>query len=440
MNFIRLVKHDLPGEARSWVQNGLITQPQAEQILAQYGVVYDERGSRLQALSVLSVLGLLFIGLGFLVVVGRNWEEIPPYLRLAVLFLGTVSSNVRGIFAWQKGEHEKASNYLLFGSLIYGASIFLIAQTFHLSGYAPEGVLWWAIGIVPLLVGTGHLRFAFLLTVLSTIYLVMEGADGYIPWMYLPLAAIVFRHILAVRESKILYFALLAGFVFFSGTIFQQSIAYYFPYDAAMIHVHAGLCLLTVVTMLASYAKRCESFTDYLAVTRLWLVRLGFVLLFALSFDECWKAKRYFDGAAPECMMWVTCGVVSLWGLLFAGERLKVTSRSLHPIDHAAVWTGAVLTVLWCSDLTSAEVRSMLAIFVNVIIVGFAAWIIAAASGTGRSSRVLAGAGIISVLGVVRYIDFVGDYMGAAALFTAEGIALYSIAKVISLRGEAKGI
>ena len=48
------------------------------------------------------------------------------------------------------GKHLVLSETVSFmGCLFYGAGIWLVAQAFHLEAHYPDGVWWWAIGVLP---------------------------------------------------------------------------------------------------------------------------------------------------------------------------------------------------------------------------------------------------------------------------------------------------
>lgn len=90
--------------------------------------------------------GVICLGFGAISFVAANWVEIPRLARTGVTF-GAMWAAWAGAFlaAWRK--HPWVFECLvLLACILYGASIMLIAQLYHIQGSAEDAVLMWAVG------------------------------------------------------------------------------------------------------------------------------------------------------------------------------------------------------------------------------------------------------------------------------------------------------
>jgi uncharacterized membrane protein len=148
-------------EIAAWEREGLVQPEQAQALRARYGLLEGETVQTLhqsRLVQVLSVLGVILVGVGVILFIGANWEQIPRWGRFALLFCATAAAYGGGYhLAYRTGAYPKVGMaLLLLGSLLWGASIFLIWQIFHLGGTGPgqsdaaKALLYWFVGVLPL--------------------------------------------------------------------------------------------------------------------------------------------------------------------------------------------------------------------------------------------------------------------------------------------------
>ena len=136
----------LQRETPHWVGQGWITPEGRDAILAEN----QSRASGTKHIPLaFGVLGAVLLGVGVISFFAANWPEIPKLARLALL-LGAMWSSF-AVAGWlymprRGGETGIASALVLLGIILYGSSIFLIAQTFHIQAHFPNGILFWALG------------------------------------------------------------------------------------------------------------------------------------------------------------------------------------------------------------------------------------------------------------------------------------------------------
>lgn len=164
----------LPAEAERWVQQGLISADQRDAIVKLYPSAPAE--SRDRTTLILSVLGSLLLGAGVILFFASNWPLLPVWLRLGVL-LGAVAGSYWGGYHLAHGSANYprlGQSLILLGAILYGASIWLVAQMFHLDSHYPNGFFMWAAGLLPLAWVVEPRPVLYLSTVLLGIWTVME--------------------------------------------------------------------------------------------------------------------------------------------------------------------------------------------------------------------------------------------------------------------------
>jgi uncharacterized membrane protein len=90
----------------------------------------------------------VLVGLGTLLFVAANWQDITVGIKLLLIVTAIISAHY---FGWrlkfEPGNRPKLGSALLvLGSLFYGAGIWLIAQIFNIDASFSDGMLLWAIG------------------------------------------------------------------------------------------------------------------------------------------------------------------------------------------------------------------------------------------------------------------------------------------------------
>ena len=149
----------LPAEVGHWQTDGLITDKQAAAILERYTTsevaepAEPAGGSAIgnRVVSVIAVMGAALIGLGIIAFIAANWFEIPTLAKLALMVVGTPAIYVAGwLLSYRFGYERIGISVILLGAIAFGASIHLVAQTYHVPVNHPNLVPLWFLGVVPL--------------------------------------------------------------------------------------------------------------------------------------------------------------------------------------------------------------------------------------------------------------------------------------------------
>lgn len=98
------------------------------------------------AAQVFAMLGAVLFGFAIMSFVAANWDGMSKLLRMLILLL-TLTACYGGAAALASRKHEIFAQAAIVGGIaVYGASIMLIAQMYHMEGNPPDAVLLWALG------------------------------------------------------------------------------------------------------------------------------------------------------------------------------------------------------------------------------------------------------------------------------------------------------
>ena len=97
----------------------------------------------------LVIIGAVLVGLGILSLVAANWGKFPGIFRIGGCLISMLAAYAFGITLINKYQMNKTGKALmLLGSLIFGATIFLIAQIYNISADWYNGFFYWASGVL----------------------------------------------------------------------------------------------------------------------------------------------------------------------------------------------------------------------------------------------------------------------------------------------------
>jgi hypothetical protein len=161
------------------------------------------------------ILGALLIGLGVVLIVAHNWDELSQSVKAMFAFIPVLIGQVAVVFThFKKRDHrawrEGSSTFLVFA---VGASISLISQIYNIPGNIASFMVTWSLLSLPL-VYLLNSSMASLLYIIGITYYGVEtnywsGHGEYDYWYWLLLLALVpnyIRSILANKEKNFLLF------------------------------------------------------------------------------------------------------------------------------------------------------------------------------------------------------------------------------------------
>ena len=125
-----------------WTAKGWVTSDNANAIRAS--LEGEETPSRLPV--VITILGAVLIGFSVMAFVGANWTEMSKALRLSLLAIAMWSAYGTAAVLHLRKQSGFAEAALLVGVGLFGASIMLVGQMYHLPSDFSAGLLVWSLG------------------------------------------------------------------------------------------------------------------------------------------------------------------------------------------------------------------------------------------------------------------------------------------------------
>ncbi|WP_394147141.1 DUF2157 domain-containing protein [Shewanella atlantica] len=420
MRLIQLFKKELSHEARSWVRDELVSEEQANSILARYGTsLTDDTETNSFGYYLLMSLGALFIGLALILIVSHNWDEIPRAVRTSSLLLLTLVTNAIGIKRFLSERTRAGIIWLFFGGISYGASIMLIAQIYHLGEHFPDGIFWWAMGILPLVIFTQSRLLAALSLGLASIWLGVESGEDFFPALYPLFVSVTLWLILFQARSRLLFIACVVGTMVWMNLGLAWMMGNGHHFDPVAEQLPLSLAIGLFINGVAWRLMRSDNsdWREYGLVTHIWLLRAAIVTLLGLSFEGVWQG--YTPGSD-----WLS--VVSVISILVAGVLAIVLCResgryASWPVMMVTGYlTFSFMLVTWFGHL---EIIAAIATNLMLLLMG----ILLIRRGIDQSETHYFYTGIVVLLltAFLRYFDLIGDYIGGALLFlVAAGILM----------------
>ncbi|MDA7501890.1 DUF2157 domain-containing protein [Chitinophagales bacterium] len=184
---------------------GIINKDTALAIRSYYSQTGNTTSNRL--LLVFGILGALLIGLGVILIVAHNWDNLGRTTKTILAFLPLIIGQIAcAFFIFKKPDSlpwKEASGTFLF--LAVGACIALISQIYHLPGEMSSFILCWALLCLPIIyvLPSSTASLLYLLAVSS--YAMSSSWDSsatYSPLLYWPLLAAVAPYYYFLIKNK----------------------------------------------------------------------------------------------------------------------------------------------------------------------------------------------------------------------------------------------
>jgi uncharacterized membrane protein len=138
----RVYRQRLEADLARWQEDGVISVATAEAIRGQL----KPTSEGITIATVVAIVGGLLIAAAFLALIAANWTAIARPARFAMLLTGIVTAYTLGAFFQRGARPYLADLCVSVGAIIFGASIALVGQMYHLADDFAAGLLLWAVG------------------------------------------------------------------------------------------------------------------------------------------------------------------------------------------------------------------------------------------------------------------------------------------------------
>jgi uncharacterized membrane protein len=173
-----LLSADVDREIATWADDGVVTREQADKLRVRHRQE-DRLRRRRQLARALATIGGLLVAGGTILFFASNWSEIPRFVRLAILVAGIALFYGVGWLLRERRRHATIGHVLIFvGAFLFGSSIFLVGQMYHVQAHDPFAFLVWSIGAALVAVVAASGPTAGLAVVAFGAWLLYEVADA----------------------------------------------------------------------------------------------------------------------------------------------------------------------------------------------------------------------------------------------------------------------
>ena len=144
----------LPRELSRWQADGVITAEQNQAIRARYSPAeLAPRSARAQGRLVtgLSIVGAVLVGLGVILFFAANWDGIDRWPKLVIVLASIFVAHGLGYYLRYHRDYQRVgSAMVLLACIIYGAGVHLVGQVYNVDVNDPRLMLFWFLGVLPL--------------------------------------------------------------------------------------------------------------------------------------------------------------------------------------------------------------------------------------------------------------------------------------------------
>ncbi len=276
-------------ELPNLVNKGVLPQETANKLREHYGELRTA-DKKWFVIILCSVMGALLIGLGIILLFGHNWEELSRPVRAVLSLLPLALGQALALWVLLKRPASDAlkESTATFLSLMVGAAIALISQTYNIPGDAADFILSWMLLIVPLV-------YLMKATIPAVIYTAGISSWACYFWssplqavLFWPLLAVIIPHFIwSLRQEKYTIRAAILALAMAIGICFGAASSLGKTWSGSWIIIHSSI--ITLLYLLGTWEFENIS-TNWQRPFRV-LGGIGiFIMIFMLTFRFPWES------------------------------------------------------------------------------------------------------------------------------------------------------
>ncbi len=399
------------------INHGVLTEEAAANVRAYY--LKQEQQQPAKTNLIFGILGAILVGLGVILMVAHNWDNLPHAVKLFFSFIPLVAGQLLcGYTLFKKADNrtwrESSASFLFFA---VGASIALVAQVYHIPGNLASFLLTWMLLGFPIIYIMSSSMASLLYLVGITALGVEDGygyqaADNHYYWGLLLLA--VPFYIQLVRKlpaSNATFFH--HWFFALSLTIALGTVA---SKDALLMPV-AYMSLFAVFYLLGTMPwfgfKRLLS-NGYLIIGSLGTM----IMLLILSFKFLWLEWASADSnpSLPEILAVVLTTLAACY-LLYLQFRNR-NAAPVNPMSFVFIIFIAIYVIGLSTPITGV-------VLMNLLVLAAAIFTMQRGLQLNHVGILNYGLLIIAVLVICRFFDTNISFVWRGLMFVAVGAGFF---------------
>jgi uncharacterized membrane protein len=409
---------DLP----NLVKADIITEETADDIKNYYKNKGSSSTNRLFV--VFGILGAILVGLGVILIIAHNWDELSKNTKTFFAFLPLVAAQIicgyvlikkQDSVAWR----ESGSTLLFFG---VGASISLVSQIYNISGDLSSFLLTWMLICLPIayIMRSSVASLLFLMGITyyacETSYWSYPSSESYLYWLLL-LAILPFYYLLYKKSPKSNFMVFHNWLVPLSLTIVLGTLANTAE-ELMFIGYFSLFGLFYIIGNLDFFSQQKTRNNGYTTIGSLG----SLILLFILSFDGFWEDLRREDFLFSEMLSTPEFLVSAIISIL-AGVLLYFYKRNRSWSDIKPL---APMFILFIVAFFIGLSLPIAVVLINFYV--FALGLLSIREGAKQNHLGLLNYGliIITILIACRFFDTDLSFVTRGILFVAIGIGFFA--------------
>ena len=407
--------HDrLEGDARRWVEKGLVDEATAERLL-------DESRSQTRGYSFTSIvvlLGVVCLCFAAMTFVAANWEDMPKLVRVGLIMTGLWAAYAMAVAARVKGHPAIANSFVVLGCGLFGAGIMLIGQMYHLQGRPVDAVLMWAAGSIAAAFLLRSAAALWLSIVLITLWFYLSDLQTWelgvktaeVNYAYLGLWGLCAGLALWLR-SRLSAHLLAIGMIiwlFVTVAILRErhdTLSYVFAlYGAFFVVIAAALASLDRGGLLHGFEP---------AVVAYAIICIGLMTaVWIIGEDEILRERSPYWSSSLVAM-----GLMILPALVLLGAAVTQGWRSTYDIAFCAIWIAVALFTVSSIGIEVPYLADAYALALSV-------WVIRMGLRQGMNTVTRLGYAAFAGVMLIIYFRTTGTLLGTSGFYLTAGLLM----------------
>lgn len=360
------------------------------------------------------LLGIICLAFGFVTFVAANWDYMSSMARVVLLIGSLLASWFIAIYLMVRGPNWAAQLFVLLACSIFGASIMLIAQIYHIQGEPKDAVWLWMAGTLLAAVLTRSAPALALSIGLITLWMLMDynifGISPDLSFEFL-IYWLVCAFIAWWLASRYCAHLLMIGLVLWV-MVSTQTASQFFVLNITLLLAFMGIALILCEVGLKKWLKGFEQ----TSISYLFLIVSYLQIFWFISTDHTFPKSPVESGIMnSDLLSWVLV-LICICGI---GFSLFAYWRN---VDNK--YDVAVATIFTCLTFILLSFFQTSLILIGVILLATQVWIIR--MGWRLEYRPLSVAGFLgfALVMLIFYFETMGSLIDTSLFYFGAGLIL----------------
>jgi uncharacterized membrane protein len=416
-------------EIESWIKEGIINSEQSQKLSQKYQL--PELGEAppfyKDSSFVLKGVAILIGVAGLMLVIAQNWEDLPIVARMLTGFIPLFAAYIWGFLKLRQNDEQTAELAFLLASLLFGVNIMLQAQIFHISSYFPNGVLWWVLGTMPVMI---YFRSKIIAIIFQGFFILWLSLQmEYMQFsVWSPILILLFGYMLYIRPNVLLLIGFFVGL--YLGVINGISAIYQERFFRIVQEGYYIFGLSYLLLFLGVFQFLKDKYSEGVQRNIQNLVRFAFVfILFLFTFKSIIAEftrergiKSWIYGDSEKIYLVIVIMILASIGIYIYSVFIKARN-----INFKTIFPLILLVFLFIPLVETGIEDISLAVFYNVVLLGLSIWKIYDGIQNQQKGDFMTGIFYLLMLALARYFDLFENYVTTGILFIVLGMGLYFI-------------